>query len=99
MFDRLDGLCLRIKEEDLSLSGSVESLHHEVSASDDFDDSLHWHSRLDVEWSSEMDAKWFVETFLLGFLGIFDIDYGPFLSDRVFFLVHNYLLALDIEST
>jgi hypothetical protein len=61
--------------------------------------SLHWHSRSDVEWSVDMETEFFVESLSLKLFSIFKIDYLPSLVLSIMNLVYNNWLCFSIFIT
>lgn len=89
MSDTLDGFGLWIKEPDLSLLSSVHGFDHKVSSTDYFDNSLHWHSRSDIEWSSKVKSEWLVEAGSLVSFSFVAVSNRPFLIDFERFLRYS----------
>jgi len=58
--------------------------------------SLHWHSRSDVEWSVDIEAKFFIHSLGFKLVGFINIDNLPSLVLSVMALVSNYWLSFSI---
>jgi len=53
------------------------SLQPNIVGSVAFSDSLHWHSRSDVEWSVDVEAEFLVESLCSDFVSLIDVDNLP----------------------
>ena len=63
------------------------------------DDSLHWHSRSDVEWSVDMEAEFFVHSLGFKLFSILNIDDLPFLVLSVMTVPDDYWLSFSVFTT
>jgi len=110
---RLDGLWLLIIEE-LLVSATFDVISKsDIVTSIAFNDSLHWHSWLEVEWSIDIKTNSWVSALCSWFLGPILIDDSPELSlwtilspdsNTVTFCISsswniNNLVVLDIDKS
>jgi len=63
------------------------------------DNSLHWHSRPDVEWSVDMEAKFFVQSLGFNLISFINVDDLPFLVSSVVALPDDNWLSFSILTT
>ena len=96
MSNRLDGLGCWVKEEDLVVVLSVVAPDNQVSATNNGQNSLHWHSRSDDEGSTKIDLVWDIEASSLSVFGLVDIVNGPFLTELVCELSNSNVLSLRV---
>jgi hypothetical protein len=72
-----------IENELLCSSSLVVSLKDNVTGSNHFDNSLHWHSRSDIEWSVDVEAKVLMKSLSLFLFCFVKIDNLPSLVGTV----------------
>jgi hypothetical protein len=92
-----DSLGLLI-ESPLSMLGMIWSPSSEINpvVSVHCDDSLHWHSRSDVEWSVNVETEFFVESFSFNSISFVKIDDSPFLVSLAIVSVNSNSLSFNI---
>jgi hypothetical protein len=80
------------------LSGSVLSPSSEfnLAGTSDFDNSLHWKSRSQIEWLFANETVFFVKAFLLVILGLVKIADLPSLVGSIMLFPGDDLLSFNI---
>jgi len=95
----VDGLCLLVKSPlgMFSMSWSPSS-QIDPMVSVHSNDSLHWHSRSDVEWSIDMETLVLIDSLGSNITSIFNIGNIPFLVSLSIVVGNSNWLSFNISS-